>query len=135
MVFSLSGWAPHDGSLTPPSLPLPSALSGGVLPLPVSERVHRAAALHGLGPHGGDRHQPLARRHHQRVRPRHQPKDSRPGRAGTGDLRDSKKQAPHLLIIQPGNVNVDKYLQMTCPHPEGLQFKYMVRWLRWPCGL
>lgn len=64
------------------ALTLSFLLSGGVFPLPVSERLHGAASLHGLGAHGRDRDQRLAHHHHQRLRSRHKPRDARPGCAG-----------------------------------------------------
>lgn len=57
--------------------------SGGVFSLPVSERVHGAASLSALGPHGRDRNQRFTHHHHQRLRFHHQPGDTRPGCAGT----------------------------------------------------
>jgi len=61
---------------------------GRVLPLPLSERVHGAASLSGLGPHGRGRDQPVAHRHHQRLRPRHQAGDAPARGAGTRFIRD-----------------------------------------------
>lgn len=58
------------------------SISGGVFPLPLSERVHGAASLSGLGSHVWNWDQRFTHHHHQRLRPCHEPRLGRPGRAG-----------------------------------------------------